>query len=291
MTRRSTNGGIVFDSLNPLHAWSTTQTTPAMSSGEAELYGCVKGSAEGLGVVSAMKDLGEKRLLRVGLDSSAALGIVRRVGLGKLKHVDTKYLWVQHARKQGRLSVFKIDGKLNGANLMTKYMGKETLESDMAHCGLVTLAGRHVDALKLEVDLESMSKGSVLLLLTLSSLPRLALADGVGDLLETDDKTSMALTYFIIGMMVLVFGCCCCWAGAAYERLRGDRPASVRSVGMMTEETTRRAPESIWTTVQSGGLAGTGVYHVDLQCGGLSGAKGFKLWRKCFRPECRDKAD
>ena len=82
----------------------------------------------------------------------------------------------------------------------------------MSHCGLVTLDGRHVDALKLEVDLKSMSKGSVLLLLTLSSLPRLAMADGVGDLLETDDKTSMALTHFIIGMMVLVFGCCCCWA-------------------------------------------------------------------------------
>ena len=289
VTRRSTNGGIVFDNLNPLHAWSTTQTTPAMSSGEAELYGCVKGSAEGLGVVSAMKDLGEKRMLRVGLDSSAALGIVRRVGLGKLKHVDTKYLWVQHARKQGRLSVFKIDGKLNGANLMTKYMGRETLESDMSHCGLVTLDGRHVDALKLEVDLKSVSKGSVLLLLTLSSLPRLALADGVGDLLETDDKTSMALTYFIIGMMVLVFGCWCYWAGAAYGRVR---PVSLmKDKSVMTEETMRRVPESIWTTVQSGGLAGIGVYHVDLRCGGLSGAKGFKLWRKCFRPEGRGKVD
>ena len=29
VTRRSTNGGIVCDSLNPLHAWSTTQTTTA----------------------------------------------------------------------------------------------------------------------------------------------------------------------------------------------------------------------------------------------------------------------
>ena len=197
-------------------------------------------------------------------------------------------MWVQRARKEGRRSVVKIDGKLNGANLMTKYRGKETLESDVAHCGLVTLAGRHLDALKLEVDLESMSKGSVLLLLTLSSLPRLAMADGVGDLLETDDKTSMALTYFIIGMMVLVFGCCCCWAGAAYERLRPVILMKDKSV--MTEETMRRVPESIWTTVQSGGLAETGVYHVDLRCGGLSGANGFKLWRRSLRHECKDKA-
>ena len=91
ISRRSTSGGVVMDGVNSLNVWSTTQTTPAISSGEAELYGCVKGSAEGLGVVSGMKDLGETRLLRVGLDSSAALGIVRRVGLGKLKHVDTKY--------------------------------------------------------------------------------------------------------------------------------------------------------------------------------------------------------
>ena len=59
ITRRSTNGGIVFDGAKPLTAWSTTQTTPAMSSGEAELYGCVKGSAEGLGVVSGVKDMGK----------------------------------------------------------------------------------------------------------------------------------------------------------------------------------------------------------------------------------------
>ncbi len=216
---------------------------------------------------------------------------MRRVGLGKLKHVDTKNLWVQHARKQGRLSVFKIDGKLNGANLMTKYMGKETLESDMAHCGLVTLAGWHVDGLKLEVDLESMSKGSVLLLLTLSSLPRLAMADGVGDLLETDDKTSMALTHFIMGMLVLVFGCCCCWAGAAYERLRGDHPASVRSVVMMTEDATMMRPQSVWTAVRTGGLPRTGVFHGDEHCGGLSGAHAIKFWRRCLRPECREKLE
>ena len=84
VTRRSTTGGIVFDNLNPLHAWSTTQTTPAMSSGEAELYGCVKGSAEGLGVVSAMKDLGEKRMLRVGSTLRLLLESCDVLGWGNL---------------------------------------------------------------------------------------------------------------------------------------------------------------------------------------------------------------
>ena len=161
LTRRSTNGGVVFDGINPLTAWSTTQAVPAMSSGEAELYGCVKGSAEGLGVVSGMADMGEVRSLKVGLDSSAALGIVRRVGLAKLKHVDTKYLWVQHARKSCKLAVFKVDGKENGANLMTKYMTRRVLETDMMNCGLVTVSGRHSRALKLEIDVATISKNSL----------------------------------------------------------------------------------------------------------------------------------
>ena len=197
--------------------------------------------------------------------------------------------------------MFKIDGKLNGANLMTKYMGKETLEADMASCGLVTLIGRHADALKLEVDLEGMSRGSVLLLLTLSCLPKLASAADVGVALEPDDTNSLALVYYLVGLLVLIVGCCCCWAGAAIERRLGDRRTTTRSVGTTTEAAilppppplatgglslTRRAPQSVRTTVRAGGLPGTGIFHIDMRCGGLSGADSLKTWRRCFRPEC-----
>ncbi len=111
----------------PLLAWSTPQATVAMSSGEAVMYGCVKASVEGLAVVSGYGDLGELRGLGVGVDSSAASGIVRRVGLGKLKHIDTKYFWIQRARQQGWLGAYKVDGKQNGAYSMTTYMDRQTL--------------------------------------------------------------------------------------------------------------------------------------------------------------------
>ena len=182
--------------------------------------------------------------------------------------------------------MFKIDGKLNGANLMTKYMGKETLETDMASCGLVALTGRHSDTLKLEVDLESMSKGSVLLVLTLGCLPRLANAGDTCVALKPDATDSSAFAYCLVALLVLIFGCCCCWAGAEPRRRFGDR-AELRSVGTMTEDATRRAPQSIWTAVQAGGLPGTGVFHGDEHCGGLSGAHAIKFWRRCLRPECR----
>ena len=44
VTRRSTNGGIALDGRNTLVAWSTTQSVLSMSTGESELYGCVKTS-------------------------------------------------------------------------------------------------------------------------------------------------------------------------------------------------------------------------------------------------------
>eukprot|EP00969_Alexandrium_andersonii_P262596 11609115-Alexandrium_andersonii.AAC.1 len=44
--------------------WSTTQRTIALSSGEAELAGTVKGAAEGVGLVSVARDLGVETGLR-----------------------------------------------------------------------------------------------------------------------------------------------------------------------------------------------------------------------------------
>ena len=170
MTRRSTNGGIVLDGVNPLHAWSSTQAVVAMSSGEAELYGCVKAAAEGLGTTAGLRDLGEDRKLNVGVDSSAALGIVRRSGLGKLKHVSVRYLWIQEVRKRGELSVHKVVGTENGANLMTKYMSTKQLETDMQSCGMTVLAGRNPRGLQVQADLKKMSKSSVLLALVATLL-------------------------------------------------------------------------------------------------------------------------
>ena len=58
------------------------QTLIALSSAEAELYGPVKASSEGLGVRSLCKDFGCNLQIRVYSDSSAALGIIHRKGLG-----------------------------------------------------------------------------------------------------------------------------------------------------------------------------------------------------------------
>ena len=80
----------------------------ALSSGEAELYALVKGAAQSSGLISMLLDYGMELTARVCIDSSAALGIAHRVGLGKTRHISTQYLWIQERVQRRELDVQKV---------------------------------------------------------------------------------------------------------------------------------------------------------------------------------------
>ena len=93
---------------NNIKHWSKTQTTIALSSGEAELNGIGAGIAMGMGVQSICRDLGYHYDLRVHTDATAAIGIARRRGMGKIRHLDTTDLWVQEKIRTGRVELLKV---------------------------------------------------------------------------------------------------------------------------------------------------------------------------------------
>ena len=103
-TRRSTSGGMVMHGAHLVRSWSRMQNLVALSSAEAELYGTVRASSELLGVRSLARDLGNWPGARLYADASAALGIIHRQGLGKLRHIDTNSLWLQLAARQKVIS-------------------------------------------------------------------------------------------------------------------------------------------------------------------------------------------
>ena len=74
----------------------------------------------GLGFQGLMADLGYDLPLRVWTDSSAAIGICTRQGLGKLRHIDAHLLWVQQAVRSKRVDIRKVLGEENPADLFTK---------------------------------------------------------------------------------------------------------------------------------------------------------------------------
>ena len=75
--------------------WSGVQATIALSFGEAEYYSVVRASAEGLGVQALMEDIGIEVKVRLWIDAEAAKGIASRCGLGRMRHLEAKFLWLQ----------------------------------------------------------------------------------------------------------------------------------------------------------------------------------------------------
>ena len=118
-TRRSTNGGVITIGDHVIKHWSTTQATVALSSGEAEYYGMVKGGSTALGVQSMLADLGVELKVRLRTDASAAKGIATRRGLGKIRHIEVHQLWLQEKVTRGVIEVMKVKGEGNLADALT----------------------------------------------------------------------------------------------------------------------------------------------------------------------------
>ena len=141
-TRRSTSGGMIFIGQCLVKHWSTTQATVAISSGEAELVGIVKGATQGLGFQALAADLGFNFKIKVMSDSTAAMGICRRRGLGKVRHIAVSDLWLQERLKTGDFTLCKILGSENPADFLTKFVEKQTLRRLMPMAGLDWETGR-----------------------------------------------------------------------------------------------------------------------------------------------------
>ena len=118
-TRRSTSGGGIMVGSHLLTHWSRTQSCVALSSGEAELNGMLKCASEGLMLKYLMSEIGLNMDLHLRGDSSAAQGTLQRVGSGRVKHLETRQLWLQEKIQNGLVKVFKIPRSQNWADTLT----------------------------------------------------------------------------------------------------------------------------------------------------------------------------
>ena len=145
-TRKSTSGGDIMMGQVCLKAWAKTQPTIALSSGEAELGAVVRGAAEGLGFLSVLADFGLNAGLLMRSDATAAIGIVGREGLGKVRHLATADLWVQQRVRRGELQVEKWPGPQNPADLLTKGLSRDSINQHVARLGFTDEGGRPATA-------------------------------------------------------------------------------------------------------------------------------------------------
>ena len=81
--------------------------------------------------------------LVVKSDAVAAIGIVRRQGLGRVRHLAVADLWVQQKAKEKEVQYLKLEGTRNTSDILTKVVERDTIDKHMAALDLQFKGGRH----------------------------------------------------------------------------------------------------------------------------------------------------
>ena len=99
----------------------------------------VEGVTRAKGITSMARELGFTDLgnvLHLGTDSSAAKSFVSRRGLGRMRHLDIRDLWLQKEVADGNVVVSKVVGNENPADLMTKILSKSEIQDRLEGMGI-----------------------------------------------------------------------------------------------------------------------------------------------------------
>jgi hypothetical protein len=115
---------------------SNLQSAIGLNVSEAEFYALCHGGAHGLAMQAYLQDLGLDVGVVVQSDSSSAKAFTSRRGLGKQRHVQTRFLWIQERVAAGHLLIRKIKGEDNCSDILTKAVNAATLERHSKTMGL-----------------------------------------------------------------------------------------------------------------------------------------------------------
>ena len=117
--RKSVSCGVIFCRGALLQTFVRRQTVIALSSGEAEWYAACSTVAEALHL-RCLLDFGHPGSIWLYVDSTAAKGIGQRQGVGRLRHLATKTLWLQGLITEKKVKMRKVPGDENGPDIGTK---------------------------------------------------------------------------------------------------------------------------------------------------------------------------
>ena len=133
---KSTSGGVLMWGTSLLKSWSTTQSTVALSSAEAELYAMSKCAQQSLSIASLAADFGVPLMPTIYSDATAAIGIAYRSGLGgKTRRFRVQYLWIHGAVQRKDLCLTKVASAENPADVLTKFVASELLAKHLRWLG------------------------------------------------------------------------------------------------------------------------------------------------------------
>ena len=113
-----------------------------------------------MGLQSVGADLGISYSLKMFTDATAAMGMSRRLGIGKVRHLDTQLLWIQTKVRSGEIQLEKVLGVQNPADCLTKILPDPALREHMQRMGLAFQEGRASTAPEL-TNAQSQSEAQI----------------------------------------------------------------------------------------------------------------------------------
>ena len=134
--RKSTSSGNMFLDGQVLYACSRAQKTDWLSSFEAEYYASASSASDAVLVKEVVEFRSHRKAqLHLLLDSTAARGVIARRGVGRIKHIQIRALFLQGLHKQGQLTVHPVGAKENTADLGTKQLSGSRVRLRMGWLG------------------------------------------------------------------------------------------------------------------------------------------------------------
>ena len=137
-TRKSTTGFVLYFFGAAVHYGSRSQATIALSSAEPELCAIGAAAQERLYISNFIKEAFEVRTnIRTHTDSSAAKSVATREGASKkAKRIEPRHPFTQQLVKSKIITVHKVKSEDNAADLLTKFVGRDTLNKHLCNVGL-----------------------------------------------------------------------------------------------------------------------------------------------------------
>ena len=134
MTCKSTSAGAVQLGSHTIETWSVNQQVVSLSSADGEFYAIGSGWAH---TQTRLAGNPSYHVARICTDSDAARGMIHRVGCGRVRHLQTRYLWHQHALREGQFNVVRCGTKENPSDLGMKVLEREAMASCMSKLAVV----------------------------------------------------------------------------------------------------------------------------------------------------------
>ena len=121
VTRKSTSCTLCYVDQFLLTSECRGQGTVALSRGESELYALGALSAELIFAQAILKEIGLSFLVHAGADSSTAHSVATKQGASrKMKHIHTRFLFIQDLVFQELLTMSAVKADVNPSDIGTK---------------------------------------------------------------------------------------------------------------------------------------------------------------------------